>query len=157
MFRRYGPEGIAASIFFIVLLCVILLQVAGRMNLFDPIVWTEELARWVWVWLGLLGLAEVERTNTHLRMEFLVNLFGPRVRNMIFILFDLVWLIAMGQLCWVAWRTVARTWRNESVTLMVNDWVLYLSFLVASVFIMLRVALRLRERIMVGPSSEFLK
>lgn len=147
MQRKYGPEGIAASLLFVALLLVVLLQVTGRLNLFSPFVWTEELARWIWVWLGMIGLAEVERTNTHLRMTFLVDLIGSRIRNMLFLAFDFIWLAAMLQLLWVGYKTVARTWRFESVTLIVNDWVLYASFLVASIFISLRIVQRIGARI----------
>lgn len=141
--HRYGIEGIFASILFVALIVVVLLQVAGRTGLFPSIVWTEELARWLWVWVALIGVAEVERTNTHLRMNFLTDFLGKRFQSVLYFLFDLVWLIAMCQLIWIAYKTVMRTTRNQSVTLIFNDWVLYLSFLVASLFIVFRVGQRM--------------
>ena len=31
--------------------------------------WTEELIRWLWVWMACLGLSEAERYQQHLRMD----------------------------------------------------------------------------------------
>jgi TRAP-type C4-dicarboxylate transport system permease small subunit len=140
-------EGIVSTILFALLILVILLQVAGRTPLAPSVVWTEEAARWVWVWMALVGLAEVERTDGQLRMTFLIDLLPARTRTALWIVFDLVWLAAAAQLALVAWSTVGRTMRNQAVTLPTTDAVLYAAFLVGIVLAGLRVALRLRARL----------
>jgi hypothetical protein len=42
---------------------LILFQIASRLGFLAGQVWTEELIRWIWVWLAMLGGCEAERTT----------------------------------------------------------------------------------------------
>ena len=50
--NRYSPEGVLSTLLLIALSLVIFLQIAGRLGLFPGQVWTEELIRWLWVWMA---------------------------------------------------------------------------------------------------------
>lgn len=140
---KYSPEGIAASILFIVLIVVLVIQILGRTPLFVGPVWTEEAARWLWVWMAMIGIAEVERTDTQLRMGFLVEGLRRRARIAVLTVIDLVYLGMVLHLIWIGWATIQRTWSNEAVTLPVTDAVLYASGFVALILIANRVIRRL--------------
>lgn len=144
---RYSLEGIVASLLFIALIIVMLVQIFGRTPLFVGPVWTEELARWLWVWMAFIAIGEVERQDAQLRMGFLADALPAGARRVLFTVIDLVYLGIMGHLCVIGYRTVLRTWNNESVTLPVSDAVLYASALVASVLILYRIAQRLASRV----------
>lgn len=143
MTRKYGFEATIASVLFIALFGVILLQILGRTAIVTGPVWTEELARWIWVWMALIGIGTVERDGAHLRMGFLVELLPKRIQRIIGLATDLLYLALAGHLIWIAWKAVERTWNNTSVTLPVTDGVLYASALVAMVLIFLRILQRL--------------
>lgn len=145
--RRYSLEGIIASILFIAFILVMLVQIFGRTPLFNGPVWTEELARWLWVWMAFIAIGEVERQDAQLRMAFLADALPGGARRILFTVIDLVYLGIMGHLCLIGYRTVLRTWNNESVTLPVSDAALYASALVASVFIIFRIVQRLVSRV----------
>ena len=68
--RKYAFEGIVATILFIALIICMLLQISARAGLTQPPIWTEELSRWLWVWMAFFGMAEVERRNEHLVVDF---------------------------------------------------------------------------------------
>ncbi|MCB2129549.1 MAG: TRAP transporter small permease [Rhodobacteraceae bacterium] len=142
--RKYSPEGIAASLFFIALIIVLVIQILGRTPLFTGPVWTEEAARWLWVWMVMLAIAEVERTDGQLRMAFLVEGMQRKLRLAILTVIDLAFLAIVANLIWIGWKTILRTWSNEAVTLPLTDAVLYASGFVA----MLLVAHRLVRRIL---------
>lgn len=144
--RRYSLEGTLAAILFIVLFLVVLVQVFGRTPLFTGPVWTEELARWLWVWMAFIAIGEVERQDGQLRMGFVADALPAGARRLLFTGIDLVYLGIMGHLCLIGSRTVLRTWNNESVTLPVSDALLYASALIASVFILRRIVQRLWGR-----------
>jgi TRAP-type C4-dicarboxylate transport system permease small subunit len=55
-------------------------QVASRYVLLQPSSWTEELARFVLIWLGLLGTAYAYRTRAHMAIDQLVQRLGDRWR-----------------------------------------------------------------------------
>jgi TRAP-type C4-dicarboxylate transport system permease small subunit len=55
-------------------------QVISRYVLMQPSSWTEELARFVLIWLGLLGTAYAYRTRAHMAIDQLVQRLGCRWR-----------------------------------------------------------------------------
>lgn len=142
MKRKYRLEATIASILFIFLFGVILLQILGRTAIVKGPVWTEELARWIWVWMALIGIGTVERDRAHLRMGFLIELLPNGVQRTIGVLVDLLYLGLAGHLILIAWKAVERTWNNASVTLPITDGVLYASALVAMVLIVFRILQR---------------
>jgi TRAP-type C4-dicarboxylate transport system permease small subunit len=52
-------------------------QVASRYLLQAPSSWTEESARFLLIWIGLLGAAYAYRTRAHMRLQFLEEKLGP--------------------------------------------------------------------------------
>lgn len=141
--RLYSPEGIAAALIFIVLIAVLLVQVLGRTPLFRGPIWTEELARWLWVWMAFIGIGEAERTNSQLRMDLLAGFLGAKARLWLFMAIDIVYLAIVSHLVWIGWKTVIRTWSNASVTLPVPDGMLYLAAFIGLLLVLLRIVLRI--------------
>nr|WP_245398712.1 TRAP transporter small permease [Oceaniglobus trochenteri] len=125
---------------------VVLIQVFGRTPLFRGPVWTEETARWLWVWMAFIGIAEVERQDSQLKMAFLAELLPETGRRILYTLIDLVYLGIVGHLIWIAYKTVLRTWNNVTVTLPTTDAVLYASGLVAAILILHRILRRILGR-----------
>jgi TRAP-type transport system small permease protein len=143
MFGKYVTEAVIGSVIFIVLFFIILWQVFGRTPILTGPVWTEELARWLWVWMALIGIGAVERNNAHLRMGFLTALLPERLQRGLSLLTDVVYLGLAGHLVWIAWTSVLRTWNYESVSLPTTDAVLYASAFVAMILIVHRILRRL--------------
>jgi TRAP-type C4-dicarboxylate transport system permease small subunit len=144
--RIYSVEGIVASAFFVALIGVVLIQVFGRTPLFRGPVWTEEAARWLWVWMAFIGIAEVERQDGQLKMAFLADLLPDGARRALFTVIDLAYLGIMGHLAWIGCKTILRTWDNVTVTLPTTDALLYASGFVAALLIIHRIIRRLLGR-----------
>lgn len=148
--RKYSLEGSVAALLFLILIGIVAVQILGRTPLLRGPVWTEEAARWVWVWMAFIGMAEVERRNRHLRMGFLGARLPDRLRRIVFTGIDLVYLGVMAQLCWIGWRTVDRTLNASSVTLPVPTAALYGAALVASALMIYRIL----RRVLSGRSGD---
>jgi len=56
------------------------LQVFFRYVLESPLSWSEELARYVFVWISFLGAAMALGKRLHFGIDYLVNKFPPRLR-----------------------------------------------------------------------------
>ncbi|MCB2055554.1 MAG: TRAP transporter small permease [Geminicoccaceae bacterium] len=143
MFKKYAFEACIASVLFIVLFFVILIQIFGRTPLFVGPVWTEEAARWLWVWMAFIGIAAVERDQAHLRMGFLTARLPAPAQRGLAIFFDVAWLALVCHLNWIAWGSIGRTWNNEAVSLPVTDALLYAAAFVGLILIALRILRRL--------------
>ena len=143
MFRKYSFEACIAAVLFIALFFVVLLQIFGRTSLITGPIWTEELARWLWVWMALIGIGAVERQGAHLRMGFLMEILPRRIQRGFALVTDVVYLAIAGHLVWIAYKTIIRTANNESVSLPTTDAVLYASVFFALILIVHRIVRRL--------------
>jgi TRAP-type transport system small permease protein len=71
---------IVSSIFLVV---VVFLQVFFRYALNSPLAWSEELARFIFIWLVFISSAVVLRDDSHMSMNYFVNLMPKKVRTII--------------------------------------------------------------------------
>ncbi|PWK59190.1 TRAP transporter small permease [Roseicyclus mahoneyensis] len=148
--RKYSLEGTIAAILFLILIAIVAVQILGRTPVMRGPVWTEEAARWVWVWMAFIGIAEVERQNRHLRMGFIGAMLPRRIRTVVFTIVDLAYLGVMAQLCWIGWKTVDRTLAASSVTLPFPTAALYASAFLCSILVIHRIL----RRILSGRSGD---
>jgi TRAP-type transport system small permease protein len=118
-------EGQVSAALLCALCLIIFLQILGRFGVFPGQVWTEELTRWMWVWMVLIGCAAAEAHRQHLRMEIFTSFFPRNVQSAMNRLQDLLAAVVALYLCWQGYKGVLRTWSNESVTLPVSDAFLY--------------------------------
>lgn len=143
---RYSLEGIASAALLAVMMLLILFQIASRLGFLAGQVWTEELIRWIWVWLAMLGVSEAERTHQHLRMEMLPALWSARIRRAVYGLIDAATGVLALYMAWLGVKGVLRTWNDESVTLFMSDAVLYAALPVGALLWALRLFLRVAGR-----------
>lgn len=71
----------AAPLF--VLLAMFNVAVVMRYWMHQPLQWTEEMAGLLMIWIIMLGSVAAERTNQHLAIPMLVDMFSDKVRDFI--------------------------------------------------------------------------
>ena len=64
------------ALLMLILVSAVTWQVASRYLLRDPSAWTEELARYLLIWIGLLGAAHAYRTRAHMGIDLLAQKVG---------------------------------------------------------------------------------
>ena len=64
-------EKVLVVFIFVMILLVILLQIVMRVVLNNPLMYTEELARFLYLWMIFLGLPAVTKAGTHLCLEII--------------------------------------------------------------------------------------
>ena len=62
---------------FVAMTLVIFLQVIFRYFLLQSLSWSEEVARYLFVWLTFLGASVVARSQSHITVESVVNAIKP--------------------------------------------------------------------------------
>ena len=65
----------------VVMICVTLAQVIFRYVIAAPLPWSEEMARYCFVWIVFLGGAVGLARGIHLGVDLIVNLLPPRVQR----------------------------------------------------------------------------
>lgn len=68
-------------ILFGLILDIILLAVFFRYVINHSLFWSDEIVRYLFVWFILLGSALTLRDRAHLRVEYFINHFPPKVRR----------------------------------------------------------------------------
>lgn len=68
---------VIATVLFTLLTAVVALQVLTRFVLHTPMIWSEEVARFLFFWVVLLGAAMSVKDRRH----FVIDLFGGRTRG----------------------------------------------------------------------------
>lgn len=80
---------IACMLLFTVLVLAVVWQVVAREVIQNPSVWSEELARYVFVWLGFFGATLLFAERGHIAMDFLVRKLPTRLLRAALILVQL--------------------------------------------------------------------
>lgn len=96
------------EIIMVLLLTVMTLMVLGNVVLryaFDSgLVVSEELSRFLFVWLTFIGAVVVARENMHLGVETLVAVLGRRGRITCLVLSDLITVLCCAVFFWGTWQ-----------------------------------------------------
>ncbi len=59
------------------------LQIAMRYVFNMPLIWSEEFARYIFVWITFIGAGYGARKGSHISMEYFYNKFAPKTRKII--------------------------------------------------------------------------
>lgn len=115
----------AAVVVALALLAVVVLGVAFRI-INDPLIWSDELARYLMVWLALLGWIVATRRRSHIRVTVILYLLPSRSRAAVEIAIQLCVLAFGAVLAWHSVELIDRAWDVEAVSLAVPSALLYL-------------------------------
>ena len=103
-----------------VMVGVVLAATFSRYVLNDPIPWSEELARYLMIWIGLVGASVTLRHGEHIRITAISMLLPKPVRMVT----DLLVAVAIGWFLWVmtveGWAAAERGARQMSPALGVS-------------------------------------
>lgn len=91
---RWGTET-AVVLLTAVMVGTIILQVFFRFVLGDPLSWSEELARYAFVWITFLGAAVAYRHGGHIVVETVVVLLPRRLQAILAWLVDALMVLAL--------------------------------------------------------------
>jgi len=78
--RFSGADWLLVGLFSLIL-AIILLAVFFRYVINHSLFWSDEVVRYLFVWFILLGAALTLRDRRHLRVEYFVEHFPPKVRR----------------------------------------------------------------------------
>jgi TRAP-type C4-dicarboxylate transport system permease small subunit len=93
---------------------IVLLQVIYRYILTEPLHWSEEMARYLFVWLSLLGATLAFQRRGHFGFEILVQRFSPRNRHILGMIIHLLTGLLLAILLFQGILLVQKTALQES-------------------------------------------
>jgi TRAP-type C4-dicarboxylate transport system permease small subunit len=69
---------------------VVLVGTISRYIFNNPLLWTEEAARYLMIWMALVGASITLKRREHVGIEFVVNKFNPKVQLIIKFISDIL-------------------------------------------------------------------
>ena len=130
-------EYIGGSLF-VVIFAILVLQVFFRQVIRTPLVWSEELARLIFVYVAMLGISIGIRKQSHIFIDFLFTRFSPVVQKVIFTISQIIIFACIICMGWFGKYLVAKKWIFEIVTLNVSSGWMYLAMYAISFLMMIR-------------------
>ena len=117
----------------IVLFLQIVFRVAG-----SPLPWSEELGRYMFIWLIYIGSSAAIRERRHISLD-LIDLFtGSRVQLIIRIFDNLVFFVFGVILAYYGWLVTLRASHQVSASLRMNMGLAYASISVSGILMVIR-------------------
>ena len=110
-------EALALGLLVALLTAITFGQVVFRYGLNQPLFWSDEAARYLFVWTALIGAAACVRERAHYAMDALVQRLPPALRRWCA---GLAWAVVVGfvaVLLVYGWRDTANAARQEALSL----------------------------------------
>ena len=109
----------------LVMTAAIVWQVFARYVLDRAPGWSEELSRYLMMWVTLLGGAAVLRSGGHISVTALLDWLPPRFHPAVLALRDLALLAALLVLLWFGWRYAELNAVQETAALEIRKSIVY--------------------------------
>lgn len=95
---------LVAAVLVLVEIAILLWGVIARFVFHSPLVWSDELASILFIWLAMLGSVCALRRSEHMRMTAVVNKFGPRGQARLEAVAIAACLAFLAIAAWPAWE-----------------------------------------------------
>ena len=130
------------------MLAALLLQIAARYLMKIPFPWVEELARYLMIWTGFLGSSLAIRRGSHLGFSMLVDRLPRAINLLVSCGVSVGIMIFLGFLIKYGWFITAFVRNQNSPTLPVTMFWVYLAIPVGSAVMLLQILFALCERLL---------
>ncbi len=118
----------------------VFIQVIFRYILHQPIYWSEELPRFLLIWLTFLGSVLAVKNRSHLSITVFVNRFPERIRIWVQCLANLAALIFLLVMVWSGIVIANLTMPNRSAALQMPTGLVYLAVPVGGILMIIYLA-----------------
>lgn len=90
--------------FLLTMFISVLIQIFFRYVLQSPLTWTEEAARYSFIWIVLLGAAFAVRKKEHVKMDVLLNRFPRYLQRYINLVMNSIIFVSLIYLIPISWK-----------------------------------------------------
>lgn len=126
-------------------------QVVARYIFNAPFSWSEELARYLFLWVVFLGASQAMRRHEHIAVGLLVDRLPFRVRQLVIVLLNGLIASFLAVLVLQGWKIVGVVAPLKSIALKVTMAVVYLPLVVGGAIMLVRILVQTVNVIRRGP------
>ncbi|MDQ0255892.1 TRAP-type C4-dicarboxylate transport system permease small subunit [Evansella vedderi] len=131
-------EEIVGGSLFIAMFIVLVAQIFAREFFSSPLVWSEELAQLIFIYVGLLGVSACIKDNSHVSIDFFVLKFPPVLQKIINIFIQVLILACVALIFFISIRITGRQVPIDIVSLKISSVYKYIALPILSSLIIYR-------------------
>lgn len=120
---------------------VLFIQIVMRYVFNHPLIWSEEMARYLFIWMAFIGVGYGIKYDLHIKMEAFLTIFPKKVQQVIIILTEVVAIIFMGIVLLPSIQFAIHTGHVPSSAMGIKMYWVYSAFPVGLILGMLRMSI----------------
>lgn len=133
-------EEIVVSIIFVNMCLFVVIQIISRYLFRSPLIYTEEMARFSYVWVTFFGMAIATKRENHIRIDILSMIVRGKGEAFINLLVNLVSLVLYVALVIIGIRYTSMTAIRVSPAMEISMAIVFVSLPLGAFFSVLRLA-----------------
>lgn len=134
---KYYEEYIG-GILFSIMFVTLVMQIFSRQILNRPLMWTEELARLMFVYIAMIGITLGVKYEQHVGIEVISDKFPPRLAKLMDIIKTVLTGVAIVLLIFIGFKITLRKSSLELISLGVSSGYLYAALPIGGVLMGIR-------------------
>lgn len=149
-------EEVCLVIMFALMVLAIFLQIIMRFVFNNSLSWSEELGKFIFVWISWLGISIGQRKNEHIKITMVVDKLSPKYQNIIEIVANFILLVILAVTIYYAILLVQFQQNVNYAGIKISSSWGYLSLVLGCSFMGLRILGRIYEnfRMLIGKDIE---
>lgn len=124
------------------MLVIVAAQVFYRYAMVDPIGWSEEAARFLFIWMVFIGTAIAYREGQHLVINLLFGIRNPRIKMFFNVAEKVCELALVGVILWCSPLILDMTYDQISPSLEIRMAYIYGAFTVSMLLVLVEIVYR---------------
>lgn len=141
-------EDEVASLLMMAITVILILQICTRYFLGDPLSWTEEVSRHLFVWLVFFGASGAIRDRSHIAVDLVNARLQPRARLVVMLGSHVLVLFFLANLLYWGALAVGRMWHIATATLEIPFGLVYTVFPITATLMIVRTLVQMREDVL---------
>lgn len=131
-------EEFIGGVLFILMLIVLTLQIFSRQVLDNPLVWSESLAKFIFIYVGYLAVSVGIKENGHVYIDYFVKKFSIKVQSIIHYLFQVIIVVVIIIMGYIGYEMAIRKVPVTIVSLNISYLYMYMALPLLSILMLYR-------------------
>ncbi len=89
----YSADSLLTTVFFIVLIFLLSMQIFLRYVVNKSVSWSEEVSRWFFIWIIYFGCMLGAREDKHIRVTVQLNKLPVKIQKIVITIGDIIWTV----------------------------------------------------------------
>lgn len=123
---------------FIAMFVVLVLQIVARQILDSPLIWSEELARLIFVYIGMLGISMGIRSQSHVMIDFIYARLPEKIQKVVFTVIQILIFFCITSFIYFGYLLIEKKADIELVSLGISAKWMYIALPLISLLMLVR-------------------